>query len=228
MIIRIHWDFTINAFQNTWKIILVLHTRPLFPSTKANYFIGQLWQLLTASKCRCANSKHDSSSPTHPRSFTFTIFREVSLRSKRFQSRYSFFFALVPTFSTNSRGNACYAPSFLVFLLSPQRSRRIRAETLATKAIAQSLTLVPRYFLLNRTETLATQAIKSTGKVPTSSVGTISKGFCFSSRFFPRGEGVGEFSGFQVTGMIEWGQKSKPQKIPAASNKTPKNPWTNI
>ena len=32
-----------------WKIILVSYTRPLFRSTKANYFIGQLWQLLTAS-----------------------------------------------------------------------------------------------------------------------------------------------------------------------------------
>ena len=33
----------------------------------------------------------------------------------------------------------------------------------------------------------------------------------------------------EVTGMIEWGQKSKPKKIPSASNKTPqKNPWTNI
>ena len=28
--------------------------------------------------------------------------------------------------------------------------------------------------------------------------------------------------------MIEWGQKSKPQKISRASNKTPKNPWTDI
>ena len=28
--------------------------------------------------------------------------------------------------------------------------------------------------------------------------------------------------------MIEWGQKCKPQKIPSASDKTPKNPWTNI
>ena len=26
------------------------------------------------------------------------------------------------------------------------------------------------------------------------------------------------YSRFQVTGMIEWGQKSKPQKIPRASN----------
>ena len=30
----------------------------------------------------------------------------TSLRSKRFQSKYS---TKVPTFSTNSRGNACYA-----------------------------------------------------------------------------------------------------------------------
>ena len=33
---------------------------------------------------------------------------QISLRSKRFQSSYSFF-ALVPTFSTNSRGKAWYA-----------------------------------------------------------------------------------------------------------------------
>ena len=36
----------------------------------------------------------------------------------------------------------------------------------------------------------------------------------------------GGYSGFQVTGMIEWGQKSKPKKIPRASKKTQKNPWT--
>ena len=30
------------------------------------------------------------------------------------------------------------------------------------------------------------------------------------------------YSGFQVMGMIEWGQKSKPKEIPRASNKTPK------
>ena len=34
----------------------------------------------------------------------------------------------------------------------------------------------------------------------------------------------GDFSGFQKTGMIEWGQKSKPKKIPRASNKPPKIP----
>jgi len=32
----------------------------------------------------------------------------------------------------------------------------------------------------------------------------------------------GRHSGFQVWGMIEWGQKAKPKKIPRASNKTPK------
>ena len=40
------------------------------------------------------------------------------------------------------------------------------------------------------------------------------------------GGGGGGYSGFEVTGMIEWGQKSKPPNIPRASNKTPKNPWT--
>ena len=40
--------------------------------------------------------------------------------------------------------------------------------------------------------------------------------------------GVGGYSGFQGTGMIEWGQKSKPPKIPRASNGTQKNSWTNI
>ena len=36
----------------------------------------------------------------------------------------------------------------------------------------------------------------------------------------------GEYTGIQVMGMIEWEQKSKPKKIPRASNKTPKKPWT--
>ena len=36
----------------------------------------------------------------------------------------------------------------------------------------------------------------------------------------------GGYSGFQVMGMIEWSQKSRPKKIPRASSKTPKNPWT--
>ena len=37
------------------------------------------------------------------------------------------------------------------------------------------------------------------------------------------GEGPG---GFQVTGMIECGKKSKPRKFPRASNKTQDNHWT--
>ena len=36
----------------------------------------------------------------------------------------------------------------------------------------------------------------------------------------PSPQGWG-YSGFQVTGMIEWGQKSKPNQILRASNKTP-------
>ena len=36
--------------------------------------------------------------------------------------------------------------------------------------------------------------------------------------YFPGG-----YSGFQVTGMIEWGQKSKPKKIPRASKKPKKS-----
>ena len=34
------------------------------------------------------------------------------------------------------------------------------------------------------------------------------------------------FSGFQATEMIKWGQISKPKKVPRASNKTQKTPWT--
>ena len=40
-----------------------------------------------------------------------------------------------------------------------------------------------------------------------------------------RGSGC---SRFQLTRMVEWEQNSKPKKIPRASNKTPKNPWTKI
>ena len=36
----------------------------------------------------------------------------------------------------------------------------------------------------------------------------------------------GGYSGFQVTGMIELSQKSRPKKIPRTSSKTQKNPWT--
>ena len=36
--------------------------------------------------------------------------------------------------------------------------------------------------------------------------------------------GGGGYSGFQVTGIIKWGQKSKPKIIPKAFNKTQKKP----
>ena len=35
-------------------------------------------------------------------------------------------------------------------------------------------------------------------------------------------KGGGGYFGFQATGIIEWGQKSKPKTIPRASNKTTK------
>ena len=38
--------------------------------------------------------------------------------------------------------------------------------------------------------------------------------------------GRGYRLGVEVTEMIEWEEKPKLQKIPRASNKTPKNPWT--
>ena len=37
---------------------------------------------------------------------------------------------------------------------------------------------------------------------------------------------AGGYSEFQVMGMIEWSQKSRPKKIPRATSKTQKNPWT--
>ena len=48
---------------------------------------------------------------------------------------------------------------------------------------------------------------------------------CLHTMVHPK-EGGGGGSKFQLTGMIGWGQKSKPKKIPRASNKTQKNPWT--
>ena len=41
---------------------------------------------------------------------------------------------------------------------------------------------------------------------------------------FPTGKGEGGYSGFQVIGMIEWGQKSKPIKSLGLQTKTPKIP----
>ena len=43
-------------------------------------------------------------------------------------------------------------------------------------------------------------------------------------RLYQRLSQPGGYSGFQVTGMIELSQKSRPKKIPRASRKTEKNP----
>ena len=47
--------------------------------------------------------------------------------------------------------------------------------------------------------------------------------FCSNLHQRPEGgvRGVRGYSGFQVTGMIEWGQKSKPNKILKASYNPP-------
>ena len=43
-----------------------------------------------------------------------------------------------------------------------------------------------------------------------------------------KGAGVLRISSDQVTGMIEWGQKSKPKKTLGIQTKPPKNPCTKI
>ena len=74
-----------------------LHTRPLFRSTKVNYFIGQLFMTAVDSiKCRCV--RFSMTGQVALRSFTCTIFRAV------FDSRSSFF-------APKPQGNACYARS---------------------------------------------------------------------------------------------------------------------
>ena len=110
-------EFTINAFQNTGKIILVSHTRPLFRSTKVNYFIGQLWELLTASNVGAGTQAWQAK---------WAVFKIPGFVCKRF----------LHFFATLSR---------LFYLLH----------------FSHGLTLVLRSLLLNRAETLATQA---TGK----------------------------------------------------------------
>ena len=49
--------------------------------------------------------------------------------------------------------------------------------------------------------------------------------FCVYKHWSPNARG---YSRFHSTGMIEWGQNSKPKKIPWASNKTQKNPRLNF
>ena len=108
LIVRIHWDFTINAVQRSeiQKIIYFGFTHaPLkFISAprKDKHFIGQLWQLITASNVDGWTQAWQAKRvvfkiegfvckrflpfyPTPPRSFTYAIFRAV------FDPRSSFF-----------------------------------------------------------------------------------------------------------------------------------------
>ena len=112
---------------NTRKYIWGSHTRPLkFISAplKAKHFIGQLWQLMTASN--------------------------VGARTQAWQAKWAVF--KIPGF---------VCKRFLPFFPTP-------SPLLFTPFFAPSLTLVPHFLLLNRTETLATQAILRTNrKMPT-------------------------------------------------------------
>ena len=116
MIVRIHWEFTINAFQNTWKIILVSHTRHLFRSTKVNYFIGQLWQLLTASNVGARTQAWQAK---------WAVFKIPGFVCKRF----------LPFFPTPSPLFYLCHPFFARSLTLVPRSLFLnRTETLATQA----------------------------------------------------------------------------------------------
>ena len=100
LIVRIHWDFTINAvhsFQNTKKNYFGFTHAPLkFISApqKDKHFIGQLWQLMTASNVDVWTQVWQAKwavfkilgfvckpffpfSPPPPRSFTCAIFSAV-------------------------------------------------------------------------------------------------------------------------------------------------------
>ena len=107
------------------KIILISQTSPLkFISAprKAEHFIGQLWQLMTASN--------------------------VGARTQAWQANASGWFS-------KSRGLS----ASVSFLSSPPPPA-----LLLMPFFARSLTLVPRCFLLNRTETLATQVRERQGE----------------------------------------------------------------
>ena len=118
LIVRIHWDFTINAvhaFQNSKKKLFWFHTRASkvhFLSTEGQTF-GQLWQLMTVSNVGAWTQAWQA---------MWAVFKIEGFVCKRF----------LPFFPT---------PSPLFYLRHFSRG------------------LVPRSLLLNRTETLATQAI---------------------------------------------------------------------
>ena len=111
MIVRIHWEFTINAFHEK---LFWFHTSVLFSSPGRPIILLVNYDSCWQHQMSVRSLRHDRpsgrfsksrglsasvsflSSPPPPRSFTCAIFRAV------FDSRSSFF---VPT----PHGNACYA-----------------------------------------------------------------------------------------------------------------------
>ena len=111
MIVRIHWEFTINAFHEK---LFWFHTRVLFSAPRRPIILLVNYDSCWQHQMSVRSLRHDRpsgrfsksrglsasvsflSSPPPPRSFTCAIFRAV------FDSRSSFF---VPA----PHGNACYA-----------------------------------------------------------------------------------------------------------------------
>ena len=126
-IVRIHWDFTMNAvhaFQNTKKNYFGFTNGPSkvhFRSTEGQTFYWSTMTVDDSIKCRCANS-----------GITGQVggFQNPGVCLQAF-------------------------PSFLPHPLPA---------LFLTPFFARSLTLVPRSFLLNRTETLATQVRERQGE----------------------------------------------------------------
>ena len=153
-----------------WKIILVSYTRPLFRSTKANYFIGQLWQLLTASNVGALTQAwqakravfkipgfvtlgaRDFSSAVSGFCQVFIVTRASPLVASAFGQHQKFPPHARKTSGTQGRGLS----ASVSFLSSPPLPA-----LLLSPFFARSLTLVPRSLFLHRTETLATQATSS-------------------------------------------------------------------
>ena len=99
-----------------WKIILVSYTRPLFRSTKANYFIGQLWQLLTASNVGACTQAWQAK---------WAVFKILGFVCKRF----------LPFFHPHPLSALLLVPLFARSLTLIPRSLFLnRTETLATQA----------------------------------------------------------------------------------------------
>ena len=71
-----------------------------------------------------------------------------------------------------------------------------------------------------------------TGSISPSVIQRVWKGLsrivCYLHYYICTRGGEGGYSGFKLTGMIEWGQKSKPKKIPWAQQKQKKIPGLKI